>query len=52
MKKAVQVRRHEIQALRIRLERIEAFQNEQGPSVRWSRHLGEQNAMRLSALER
>jgi len=51
MKNAVQVRRHEIQALRIRLERIEAFQNEQGPSVRWSTHLGEQNATRLSALE-
>jgi hypothetical protein len=33
------------------LERIEAFQNEQGPSVRWSTHLGEQNDMRLRTLE-
>jgi hypothetical protein len=51
MKKAVQVRRHEIQALRIRLERLEALQNEHGPKVAWATYQAETSEMRFRTLE-
>jgi hypothetical protein len=51
MRKSPPVTRTEVGNLRVRLSRLEAFQNEHGPKVAWATYQAEMSEMRLRTLE-